>query len=152
MDDAGHSRLRDGLITIGAVYLALTIAGISATWLGSVGIGPLGSLAAYAALLTLYAFRTGPGWRSPIPVYFAGALIYPILLVAMLLGIRWLGQSQALLGPVFTLAAGINVGIQARGGADTPLEAYVGPWLANFLLPIVVVIGIKEVVRYFRDD
>ena len=146
-----HSRLKDGLKTVGAVYLALTLAGISTALFAPLGVGAAGSLAAYSALLALYAFGTGAGWRSPIPAYLVGALLYPVLFVALLVGVEALGRPPWLWAVLFALTAGIDVGVQFHGGPDTPLDVYYGPWLANFVLPILVVIGIKDIVRYFRE-
>lgn len=150
MEEVRTSRLKDIPATLGAVYLSLTVAGFSVSLFDPLGIRVAGSLAAYSAMLALYAFGTGAGWRSPIPVYVAGALLYPVLLVALLLGVESLGRSPSLVTAAFALAAGINVGFQFQGGADTPLEAYLGPWLANFVLPIVAVVGAKDILRFVR--
>ena len=142
------SRLKDGLITIGAIWLILTLAALPCLLLG-VGTlaGALVSLAAYLALLGVYALRTGPGQRSAFPAFFAGAVSYPAYLIAIWMAVETIGRTEFLVDAALLLSNGVAIGFQVEGGADTPMLFYLGPWTLNFLIPIILVLMLRAHLR-----
>jgi len=152
MEERGrYAKLRDGLITIGAVWLSLTVAGVVAGLLPWRSAAPATSLLLYLALLAAYARWTGPGRRSA-GAYFLAGFLYPIASFAALIALIGVLPFSFFDNGGDALFAGANVGYQFRGGADTPLDAYLPLWFLNTLGPIAVVIGVRGFIRYHRPD
>jgi hypothetical protein len=146
-----HWNIRDSLTTFGAVWLALTLAGGMAWSLPWPRIAPALSLLIYAVLLAAYARWTGPGRRSA-SAYFLGALLLPIVCIALLIILPVPAPESFLVHCWELIFDGFNVGFQFHGGPDTPFDAYVPLMYLNILLPIVAVIGGRAFVRYHRPD
>ena len=142
-------KVADGLITIGAVWLALTLAGIPT--LIPVEISPVAmatmTLVLYSLLLAGYAFGFGPGQRSRFPAFAIGGFLYPAYFVVLLIELERFRSSERFSEALMSLGAGIAVGFQVRGGPDAPVEFYLLPWLANFLIPIVIVLAGRAMLR-----
>lgn len=152
MEERGRAaRIKDGLITIGAVWLALTVAGIVAALLFRPSAEVPVSLLLYLLLLAAYARWTGPGRRSA-GAYFLGGFLYPIICFALLIALIGLVPHSFFDKGGDFLFAGANVGFQFSGGPDTPLEAYLPLMFLNLLLPIALVVGVRGFVRYHRPD
>jgi hypothetical protein len=150
----GRERLRgfltDSLMTVGAIYVAIAGAGAVGVLLFAAGLAPVGSLLTYAVLLALYVFATAPGRRTAGPVYLLVGCIYPV--VALAVFIFTLGASPMLRMAAGLVCAGIGIGFQFSGGADTPLEAYLPLIYANILGPILLVLLARTVWILARRD
>jgi len=142
--------LKDGLATIGAIYIALAAAGMVGVLLFRAGLAPVASLAAYTVLLGVYAFLTGPGRRTAAPVYLFIGFVYPVIGIGVL--IYSIGAPAAVLEAAGVLFAGIGIGFQQGGGPDTPLEAYLPLIYANILVPILLVLLARAVWTLARRD
>jgi hypothetical protein len=143
-----HWNPKDGLTSTGAVWSALTFAGLVAGLQPWRAAQPIFSLLIYAASLAAYARWTGPGRRS-VGAYFIAGLLFPVAFVAgLILIFRITDDPGWMLVPIF---AGASVGFQFHGGADTPLDAYLPLIWLNVMLPIALVIGARSVIRYGRD-
>lgn len=145
---------KDGMITILAVWLAATLAGYIRFLPLPDLVESIVSLAAYLVLLVLYATATAPGRHSGAAFYLAGAFLYPVYFLAVTAGLSSLtflidsgGQSAATIFIFSLLGAGSAFGFQLRGGPDTPGEAYLGPWLINSLIPILVALAVRDFLR-----
>src|SRR3954469_20535176 len=70
---------RDGLITFGAIYVLLTLAGNVSThlWMWMWEPARPQSLALFAALVALFAFYTGPGRRTGRGAYLLFGVLMP---------------------------------------------------------------------------
>jgi hypothetical protein len=142
-------RIRDGLTTIGAVWLAMFVASMSFFVSPGRG-GELGSLLVYTALLAAYARWTGPGRRSA-GTYFLAALFPPLVCFVILTPLLPHLPPSFLENGGAVVFVGLGVGIQAHGGPDMPIEGYLPLMWLNLLLPIVAVLGVRGLVRYRRD-
>jgi hypothetical protein len=142
--------LGDALVTILAVWLALTLAGLSMVLLRpSTLVAALLSLAVYSGLLALYTFRAGPGRRSGLPPYLLGALLHPVVIVAIVLVLPR-GAQDSGFDWVQAVSAGLGIGFQPAGGPDTPGAYFLLPWALNLLLPVVLVTALRGSARHDR--
>jgi hypothetical protein len=142
--------IRDGLMTVAAVWLAMSVAGFAAVLVPSSPARTLVSLLVYTALLAAYARWTRTGRRSAGTYFLAG--LFPPLICFIILTLLLPHSGAAFFEYAdIVLFAGLNIGFQFHGGADTPLEAYLPLMYLNILLPIVAVVGVRGFVRYHRD-
>jgi hypothetical protein len=147
-----RAKLTDGLITIGAVWLALTAGGIIAGPLhGRPVAAPVLSLLLYFALLAAFARWTGPGRRS-VGAYLLAGFLYPIAWVTLLITLIGVLPHSFFDNGGDLILAGFNVGYQFQGGADTPFEAYLPLMWLDIFVPIVAVVGTRAFLRYHRPD
>ena len=140
-----RSKLRDALVTIPAVWLILILAGASCVRLQPSAAGAVLSIAVCIILLFSYAHWSGPGRRTPFPVYLLAGLLYPILSALLLLTIPtgWYDS-------VDWLTAGMVIGYQLEGAPETPPGHYILPMLGNLFGPILVVGLLRGLVRWRR--
>jgi hypothetical protein len=143
------SRIRDGLVTIAAVWLAMAVAGSVPLWVPSRSGGSLVSLLVYTVLLAAYARSTGPGRRSA-GAYFLAGFFPPLVCFILLTPLLPHLDSSFFLSGGSLVFIGLTVGFQASGAADTPIEAYLPLMWLNLLLPIVLVVGGRGFIRYHR--
>lgn len=147
MDEyAAHSHLRDRVTTIAAVWLALAVAGMSIAWLSDSLPAAAISLGVYILLLALYAFVTGPGRRTPLPAYLIGGILYPVMAVALLLLLVSLEPPEPVFDIISMIGAGLNVGFGPSAGPDAPIEFYLPYWALNLLVPIIIVVGARNLI------
>src|SRR4051812_5004 len=103
---------RDGLITFGAIYVLLTLAGNVSTHLWMWEPARPQSLALFAALVALYAFYTGPGRRTGRGAY----LLFGALMPGTVLVLATVGYALPLSYDAFkvyeALTAGLGVGFR----------------------------------------
>lgn len=151
--DGPGRRLAYAFATIAAVWLALILSALSIAWLQlrPPASAPL-SIAVYLALLAVIAFRSGFGRRTPAFVFLLGAFLYPFAFALILFAVAAVGEPDTLLTAAFIFAAGLGIGFQAGGGPDTPFEAYLLPWLLNLLVPMILVLGARGILRRSGGD
>jgi hypothetical protein len=142
--------LKHGLTTIGAVWLAMAVAGMVPMLVPS-RPGEVASLLVYIALLAAYARWTEAGRRSA-GAYFIGAFFSPMMCFYLLVPLLPRLPTSFFENGGAIVFVGLGVGFQSHGGADTPIEAYLPLMLLNILLPIVAVVGARGFVRYRRQD
>ena len=145
--DGARSKLRDLLMTCGAVWLALAIAGISIGWLRASMLATAISFTVYVLLLGLFSFGTGPGRRAPLSVYLIAGILYPIVAIALLIMLVSLEPPEPFLELISFAGAGLRVGFEPVGGPDTPIEFYLPLWTLNLLGPIVILIVARDLLE-----
>ena len=151
--DGPGRRMAYAFATIAAVWLALILSAMSIAWLQlrPPTSAPL-SIAVYLALLATIAFRAGFGRRTPAFVFLLAAILYPFAFLLILLAVAAMGQPDTFLTIAFIFAAGLGIGFQPDGGPDTPFEAYLLPWLLNLLVPTILVLGARGLMRRSGRD
>jgi hypothetical protein len=142
-------RIRDSLTTIGAVWVAMAVAGMVPLLVPWSSGGEVGTLLVYTALLATYARWTGVGRRS-VGAYFLAGLFPPLICFVLLTPLLPHPGPSFFQNGGAVVFVGLGVGIQTHGGADTPVEAYLPLMWLNLLLPIAVVIGGRALVRWHR--
>jgi hypothetical protein len=145
------STIVDSLITIGAVWIAMTVAGMALVLVPSSPGGPLASLLVYTVLLAAYARWTGTGRRS-VGAYFLAGFFPPLVCFFLLIPLLPHLEPSFFQNGGAIIFVGLGVGFQTGGGADTPIEAYLPLMWMNLLLPIAAVVGARGFVRYRRPD
>jgi len=143
-------KLGHGLLTFGAVWLAMLVAGMVQVVVTSQPGGAVASLLVYTALLAAYARWTKPGRRSTI-AYFIGAFFSPLMCFFLLVPLLPRLPTSFFENGGDIVFVGLGVGFPTHGGADTPMEAYLPLMLLNLLLPIAAVLCARAFVRYHRD-
>jgi hypothetical protein len=144
MEEEGHgAKLRDALVTIPVVWVILILAGLSGAWLQPSLGGAALSIVVCIGLLFVWGQWTGPGRRTILGVYLLAGLLYPVMLLALFFSVA----SPSILGPYEWLGAGFSIGVQARGGADTPFEFYIVPMMLNLFAPILVMGTLRAWLR-----
>jgi hypothetical protein len=142
-EETRGSKLRSALVTIFAVWVILILAGLSGAGLQpSIGGGTI-SIAVCIGLLFAWGQWTAPGRRTILGVYLLAGLLYPVMLLTLL----FTASSPSDLRPYAWLGAGLNVGFQPHGGADTPFEFYVVPMVLNLIGPILVMGTLRAWLR-----
>ena len=148
MDEAEPpSTSRHWLVTILAVWAALIIAGLSKVWLERTTGGAIASLLVYVILLTLYAWGTGTGRKSPLGAFLMGGAVYPILSLILMFAVLPAGAT----GWLDVLALGLRVGFEAQGGPDAHIGVYIPLWFANILGPILLVVLPRDLGPWGRQ-
>ena len=150
-DAARRPKLMYSLATIGAVWLFATAAGVLPGLFPWNAGAQMASLLLYTTLLAGYARWTEAGRRSA-GAYFLGGFLVPVICIALLVALDPVGPDSFFAQGGEAVFAGLNVGFQFHGGADTPLEAYLPLMWANLLLSIAAVIGGRSFVRYHGKD
>jgi hypothetical protein len=150
MDPAdGRGRVKDGLITIGAIWLALVVAGLAVSGLEISLVATLLSFGIYTGLLACYAFFTGPGGRSAGHWFLVGGLLYPVACIAALIAL-----ARRLLPPapvpdwVSVPMAGLRVGWQPTRLAHEMIGFDLLQLAMSLLGPILLVLLARSIVRH----
>jgi len=144
--------LRQRLATIGFVWVAASLAGMLPGLFSRNAVAQAASLGIYTVLLAAYARWTEAGRRSS-GAYFLAGLLLPIACFALLVLLPLPADPASFLWSGFeAIFAGLDIGFQAHGGPDTPLEFYLPLMWLNLLLPIAAVVGGRSFVRYHRSD
>jgi hypothetical protein len=149
---SGRGRLRDGLITIGAIWLALVVAGLAVSGLGTSLVAALLSFGIYTGLLAGYAFFAGPGRRSAGLWFLVGGLLYPVACFAVLIALSSFLPPDSLVDGVSVPMAGLRVGWQPSRLAHEVIGVHLLPFAMNPLGPIVLVLLARSIVRRRAPD
>jgi hypothetical protein len=139
-------RVRETLCAVMAPWLAATAAGLAVLSISRDAQGWVGAVL-FFALISLYAAWTPWGLRAPALAYFAGIVLTPLLILAMIALTMATGLDS--LG-YFVAAA--NVGYNPVLGPDFDGVSLVLIWCAVFGLVSSAAIGLRQVILLFRED
>lgn len=132
-EETHGSKLKDALITMLAVWLCLIAAGLAGARWQPGPVGAVISITVCVGLLYAWGQWSGPGRRTALLIYLLAGLLYPVLTIVALLAL----PTALVMGQLDWFAAGMAVGYQPHGGADTSLEFYIVPMVLNLIGPIL---------------
>lgn len=136
------SMIRDGLVTILAVWAILILTGMAfARWQPALPAAIL-SFTVCTGLLFAWARWAGPGHRTPLPVFMLAGFLYILLTVTLALSLPTAATDATL-----WVAAGFSIGFQPGHNGHPSVETFIVPMLLNLFGPIVTMGLLRGIVR-----
>ena len=151
-DTAVPTTPKDGLITFGATYVMLTVAGkvanaILPSYLWMWKPDRVASLVLFAALVSLYAFGTGPGRRTGWRAYLLCGVTLPVFLWLVAIIGYVLPLPYEAFKVYVALLAGFGVGFRVAGGGYPPFEVTLLLWMLGIVLATVAAPMVRDLPR-----